>query len=231
MAVTEQDVITNAQAIADLINTGSDNKTINELTQELSLANDDEFHFWDKSIGADRKVPVSSFPGTDVNAIHDNQANEISAITEKVTPVGNDLILIEDSAAANIKKKVKVTNLPGGAGAGSVGITFVLRGNSVTGVKQTQILMPASATISKVIIYADTAPTGASLIVDINKNGTTIFTTQSKRPQIAIGTNIDDSDTPDITALVQDDRVSVDVDQVGSTVAGGNDLLITVVFS
>lgn len=52
----------------------------------------------------------------DGDAIHDNVAAEISALTEKVTPVSADLIIIEDSAAANAKKKVQVGNLPGGGG-------------------------------------------------------------------------------------------------------------------
>ena len=48
-------------------------------------------------------------------AIHDNVSAEISAIAEKTSPVGADLLLIEDSAASNAKKKVQVGNLPGGA--------------------------------------------------------------------------------------------------------------------
>lgn len=49
---------------------------------------------------------------TDTDAIHDNTAGEIAAITEKASPVGADLIVIEDSAAANVKKRVQLTNLP-----------------------------------------------------------------------------------------------------------------------
>jgi hypothetical protein len=46
-------------------------------------------------------------------AIHKSTSAEISTITEKTTPVDNDLLLIEDSAASNAKKKVKIVNLPG----------------------------------------------------------------------------------------------------------------------
>ena len=52
--------------------------------------------------------------GTDADAIHDNVAGEIDAITEKTTPISGDLIIIEDSADSNNKKKVQVGNLPGG---------------------------------------------------------------------------------------------------------------------
>ncbi len=45
-------------------------------------------------------------------------ANDISTFTEKVTPVAADLLLIEDSAAAGVKKRVQVGNLPSGGGGG-----------------------------------------------------------------------------------------------------------------
>jgi len=109
------------------------------------------------------------------------------------------------------------------------GIIFNL-GLATVGTKQAQALIPGSLTISKVKIYADTAPTGASLIVDVNKNAVTIFTNQANRPQIVVAGHADDSGTPDVTALVEGDRVSVDVDQVGSTIAGGDDLLIVILF-
>lgn len=56
--------------------------------------------------------------GVDPNAIHDNVAAEISAITPKAVPIAADLIVIEDSAAGNAKKSVQVGNLPGGGGGG-----------------------------------------------------------------------------------------------------------------
>lgn len=61
-----------------------------------------------------RALVASDIPnvaGKDTTAIHDNESAEISALTEKSTPVAADLVLIEDSAASNAKKKVQVTNL------------------------------------------------------------------------------------------------------------------------
>ena len=108
------------------------------------------------------------------------------------------------------------------------GITFNL-GLATVGIKQAQALIPGPLTISKVKIYADTAPVGASLIVDVNKNGTTIFTTQANRPAIPSGGHADDSGAPNVTSLAEGDRLSVDVDQVGSTTPGDNDLLVTII--
>lgn len=63
---------------------------------------------------------ITDLDHTDANAIHDNVSAEISAVTEKASPVSADLILIEDSEASNAKKRVQIGNLPSsGSGSGS----------------------------------------------------------------------------------------------------------------
>lgn len=69
-----------------------------------------------------KRVQITNLPGgsgTDADAIHDNVAAEISAITEKASPVSADLVVIEDSEDSNNKKRVQVGNLPGGGGGGT----------------------------------------------------------------------------------------------------------------
>lgn len=71
---------------------------------------EDSADSWNK-----KRATISSLPtGDDANAIHDDESGEIAALTEKTTPVSADLLIIEDSAASNVKKKVQVGNLPGG---------------------------------------------------------------------------------------------------------------------
>lgn len=83
-------------------------------------------------------------------------------------------------------------------------------------------------TITAVRTHVGTAPTGASLIVDVNKNGTTIFTTQGNRPTVAISGNTSGKVTNmDVTSLADGDYLTVDIDQIGSTVAG-SDLTVTI---
>jgi hypothetical protein len=84
-------------------------------------------------------------------------------------------------------------------------------------------------TISNVIVSVSTAPVGSSIIFDVNKNGTTIFTTQANRPAIAENNYYDFSNIPDVTSLVQGDYLTIDVDQVGSTTAGAN-AVIRIIF-
>jgi hypothetical protein len=85
-------------------------------------------------------------------------------------------------------------------------------------------------TLHSAWVAAGTAPTGADLITDVNKNGTTIFSTQANRPTIAAGTNGGVADTPDVTTLADGDYLTVDIDQIGSTIAG-SDITVGVVMS
>jgi hypothetical protein len=50
--------------------------------------------------------------GADSNAVHVNASAEISIITLKNPPVSGDLLLIEDSVASNVKKRITVGTLP-----------------------------------------------------------------------------------------------------------------------
>ncbi len=58
------------------------------------------------------EADITDLDHTDVDAIHDNVAGEITAITEKTAPVAADVILLEDSAAGNAKRRVQIGNLP-----------------------------------------------------------------------------------------------------------------------
>lgn len=95
-------------------------------------------------------------------------------------------------------------------------------GNLAVGANKMIVLSPLNLTIIGVKIKILTAPTGADLIVDINKNGTSIYTTQSSRPTIAAGENTGEVVLPDVVALAEDDILSIDIDQVGSSDAGAN---------
>lgn len=81
----------------------------------------------------------------------------------------------------------------------------------------------ATWTVRGVRASVGTAPTGASLIVDINKNGTTIFTTQGNRPTIAAAANTSGNVTNmDVTTVANGEYLTVDIDQVGSTLTGAD---------
>jgi hypothetical protein len=78
-----------------------------------------------------------------------------------------------------------------------------------------------SGTIKEVHASVVTAPGGQAIICDINKNGSTIWTTQGNRVSIAAGTNTGTQTTFDVSSITAGDYLTIDIDQIGSTTAGG----------
>ncbi|MGH3372475.1 MAG: hypothetical protein ACRDPR_21015, partial [Nocardioidaceae bacterium] len=85
-------------------------------------------------------------------------------------------------------------------------------------------------TITGVRANVGTAPVGASILVDVNKNGVTIFSTQSNRPTIPAAGTTDDADAIDLPAVSAGQFLTVDIDQVGSTTPG-SDLTVTILYT
>lgn len=63
---------------------------------------------------------VESGATANPNAIETDVSGEIAGLTEKVTPVAGDHLVIEDSESADAKRRVQVGNLPSGDGSGDV---------------------------------------------------------------------------------------------------------------
>jgi hypothetical protein len=100
--------------------------------------------------------------------------------------------------------------------------TFSIPGTLTVGTGMARLYFPRACTIINVIASVGTAPTGASVIFDVNKNGTTIFTTQGNRPTITASAFVDTSSVPDVTSIAAGEYLTVDLDQIGSTVAGAD---------
>lgn len=124
------------------------------------------------------------------------------------------------------------TPLPAGADALRVigfyqeitsGWTLLASGGAAIPVR---MLAPWGGTISNVIASVVNTPVTSAIIVDVHKNGTTIFTTQANRPQISPGSLDDLSSTPDVTSFNQNDVFTCHIDQ--SPVTGGEGLLVQV---
>jgi len=107
-----------------------------------------------------------------------------------------------------------------------IGIT--IRGVAQVGSNQISFRLPWDGTIINIEFKSGDTPTGADLQSDFNKNGTSIFTNQSNRPIITAGNNTGTSGIPDIADGIEGDIYSIDIDQVGSGVPGGNELYWTI---
>lgn len=90
-----------------------------------------------------------------------------------------------------------------------------------TGTAKVTFRMPFAFTLTAVRASVTTAPTGAVLTVDINENGTTILSTKitidaTEKTSTTAATAPVISDT----ALADDAEITIDIDTVGSTIAG-----------
>jgi hypothetical protein len=107
--------------------------------------------------------------------------------------------------------------------------SFFKSGTLATATGTQRLPIDGTYTIIGTRVMVGTAPAGANIIVDVNKNGTTIYTTQGNRPTVADGANAGGPGTaPDIATLVAGDYLTVDIDQVGSGTAGA-DLTVAVI--
>jgi hypothetical protein len=93
-------------------------------------------------------------------------------------------------------------------------------GEDVVARKYGEMLMARPGTFVGEAGYIDTVCTGAALIVDIMKNGITIYA--STKPQFADGVanNLITAGVITTTTFVAGDRITFQVNSIGSTVAG-----------
>jgi hypothetical protein len=90
-----------------------------------------------------------------------------------------------------------------------------------TGTAKVTFRMPYAFTLSAVRASVTTAPTGSTILIDINESGTTILSTKlmidaSEKTSTTAATAAVISDS----SLADDAEITVDFDQVGSTIAG-----------
>jgi len=88
-------------------------------------------------------------------------------------------------------------------------------------------IAPADGFIATVYIHCASTGTSGATIVDVNKNGTTIFTDQGARPTLAAGAYPPVATAmPSVTTITAGDIISVDIDQVGAKASGLSVLVI-----
>lgn len=149
---------------------------------------------------------------------------------EGVVTAGVGSVFVRDDGAAGTTFYVKET------GAGNTGwfalggasddvISFGREGTLVVTAGKGRHYWPFAVEILGVRAAVNTASAGADIILDVNKNGTTIFTTQGNRPTIAAAATVSAAEAvPDSPARIYaaGDYTSVDIDQVGSSTAGAD---------
>ena len=114
--------------------------------------------------------------------------------------------------------------LTSGQLGGTTEIGFAVSDESqdlTVGTNKLTFRMPFAMNLTEVKASVGTAPTGANLVVDINEGGTTILSTK-----LSIDAGEETSETAATPAVIsdaslaEDAEITIDIDQIGSTVAG-----------
>jgi hypothetical protein len=188
---------------------------------------------WDKTAG---KLYIKNADGAMVEiaggggsvSIGTSAADVLSAAAGEITAVdaaADKIVFWDDSAD-------ELTYLALGDGVAIDGTTiyaqdwFVIAVSDettdlTTGTNKVYFRMPYAGTLLAVRATVNTAPTGSTLIVDINEAGTSLLSTklsidasEKTSTTAAVPAVISDS------ALADDAEITIDIDQIGSTVAG-----------
>lgn len=110
-----------------------------------------------------------------------------------------------------------------GGGTQEMTLIYTVPGSLEVSNGVVKFMLPVAVTIVSCRALVGTAPVGASAIVDVHMDGTTIYTTQGNRPTIATGdTDSGSWSAPDVTAFAANSYFTVDIDQIGSTTPGAN---------
>ncbi len=105
-------------------------------------------------------------------------------------------------------------------------IAFSQLGTLAVGTGTVRWYPPYAITLLGVRAAVGVAPTGAAVNVDVNKDGTSIWPSTTK-PSVAAAAFVGTERVPDTTGMLTTNYLTVDIDQVGSSVAGEN-LVVTV---
>jgi hypothetical protein len=85
-----------------------------------------------------------------------------------------------------------------------------------------KFIMPYAFTLTGISASVTTAPTGATLVVDVNEAGTTLMSSDKIVIDVSETSTATAATAPALTdtALASGALITIDIDQVGSTVAG-----------
>ena len=185
------------------------------------------------TITGDSSSTSTKFGGTALNKI----GNFLNGGGTEIAYIKDDDIIITDSSDATKRARVdagavtagqtRVLNVPDRDVHSNVFNEVILLACSdettalTVGTGKVTFRCPFAFTITGVSASVNTAPVGSTIIVDINETGTTILSTKlsldvSEKTTATAATAAVVSDA----SIAADAEISVDIDQIGSTVAG-----------
>jgi hypothetical protein len=134
--------------------------------------------------------------------------------------------VLASSTGGGVTLPLVTTSQAGLARSQDLGDWFILACSDettalTTGTNKVRFRMPYAGTLTAVRASVNTAPTGAALVVDINEAGTSVLSTKLTIDATELtSTTAASAAVISDSALADDAVISIDIDQIGSTVAG-----------
>jgi hypothetical protein len=201
---------------------------ITGLSASTTPASGDYFVMYDATSGSYKKVDTDNMPSTgDVVGPGSATANAVALFdgtTGKLLKNGyvlgtsaNNIVQLNGSAKLPAVDGSQLTKMPFEYGIAISDETTDL----TTGTAKVTFRMPCGITLTEVRASVTTAPTGSVITVDINESGSTILSTKlsidaTEKTSTTAATAAVISDS----ALADDAEITIDIDGIGSTVAG-----------
>lgn len=175
---------------------------------------------------SDVNKPISTAVQTALNAKADQEATA-EALAAKANT--SDVTTALASKADLVAGKVPAEQLPAADASAGVQVWEWYVDTATQGAGTVRRYNDSGQTLTIVAVRVRTninAPDGSDLIADLNKNGSTVFTTQANRPRVIVGTQDSGKVTNMNITSVEDGAYLVpDIDQVGSIVPGSGVLV------
>lgn len=148
--------------------------------------------------------------------VYSNAVDETTVITEN----DESTVIIEHGTRGPVGP-------PGQNGVGSSFQTFSAPGTLMIKSGKSRFYAPVDFTIGAIRVACGTSPIGSPIVVDINRNGLTLYSDPADRPFIAEGNFYALYTEPDNPLIDAGDYITVDIDQVGSS-SPGSDLTVMI---
>lgn len=179
-------------------------------------------YFYSATLSAQETQRLGTTSGTDGGGVSD------PGLAPVVGPVPGNPFSIVEGSGINIVIDETARTIAIGLDTARVressGYLFVVNGDIIieTNACHFQITADFAGKFKDWVVKAFTAPTGANVIVDIHKNGTSIFADGVNRPVLPAGQTSATGQAFNIPDFVQGDVFRMDIDQIGSGTPGEN---------
>jgi len=115
--------------------------------------------------------------------------------------------------------------ISGGSG-GSRGVNVLVAGELIVADNVASLLAPFDGTLVSVKAEVDSQPVGANINIDILVEGGTVLSS----PLVIVDGDFESTQRSIMSAIIQFQTISINIDQVGSTSPGGDDLRLILYF-